>query len=107
MNKKVVGVIPQPEFIPFFDLQYDGRSNYRLVVRPRGALDSDVQHLAYLVEPICPQINEITTSQGGIPKSLQNQLAKQYKAKSLRQLAREYGVSYETVRRILKVIKQH
>ncbi|MFC2006042.1 recombinase family protein [Chloroflexota bacterium] len=35
-DKKVVAVTPQPEFVPFFDLQYDGKSNYTLAVRPRG-----------------------------------------------------------------------
>jgi hypothetical protein len=38
-DKKVVAVTPQPEFTPFFDLQYDGKSNYTLVVRPRGDLN--------------------------------------------------------------------
>ena len=38
-DKKVVGVIPQPEFIPFFDLQYDGKQKYTVVVRPRGDLN--------------------------------------------------------------------
>jgi hypothetical protein len=38
-DKMIVGVIPQPEFIPFFELQYDGSSNYTLVVRPRGDLN--------------------------------------------------------------------
>ena len=29
-DKMIIGVMPQPEFIPFFDLQYDGNSNYTL-----------------------------------------------------------------------------
>ncbi len=35
-DKMIIGVAPQPEFIPFFDLQYDGSPNYTLEVRPRG-----------------------------------------------------------------------
>ena len=35
-DKKVIAVTPQPQFVPFFDLQYDGKSNYTLAVRPRG-----------------------------------------------------------------------
>ena len=38
-DKRVVAVTPQPEFEPFFDLQYDAKSNYKLVVRPRGDLN--------------------------------------------------------------------
>ena len=35
-DKKIVAVTPQPEFTPFFDLQYDGVSKYMLHWRPRG-----------------------------------------------------------------------
>ncbi len=35
-DKKVLAVTPQPEFEPFFELQYGGKSKYKLVVRPRG-----------------------------------------------------------------------
>ncbi len=34
-NRKVVAVTPRPEFKPFFDLQYEGMSNYVLQKRPR------------------------------------------------------------------------
>ncbi len=35
-DKKVLAVTPRPESKPFFDLQYTGKSNYTLQVRPRG-----------------------------------------------------------------------
>lgn len=38
-DKKVLAVTPQPEFKPFFDLQYDGLSHYMLHWRPRGDLN--------------------------------------------------------------------
>ena len=34
-DKKVVAVTPRPEFKPFFELQYEGMSNYVLQMRPR------------------------------------------------------------------------
>ena len=35
-DKMIMAVTPRPEFKPFFDLQYAGKSNYELQVRPRG-----------------------------------------------------------------------
>lgn len=35
-DKRVVAVTPQPDFKPFFDLQYKGRSEGVLHWRPRG-----------------------------------------------------------------------
>lgn len=35
-DKKLLAVTPQPEFIAFFNLQYDGKSKYTIEVRPRG-----------------------------------------------------------------------
>ncbi|GAI37142.1 unnamed protein product, partial [marine sediment metagenome] len=35
-DRKVLAVTPKPEFKPFFDLQYEGLSNYVLQMRPRG-----------------------------------------------------------------------
>ncbi|MFC1939925.1 recombinase family protein [Chloroflexota bacterium] len=40
-DKKVLAVTPRPEFKPFFDLQYAGKSNYELQVRPRGGSGFD------------------------------------------------------------------
>ena len=70
-------------------------------MRPRGAQGSEVQ-LAYLVEVLCPQIADIAYCRRGIAPKLWRHLIKEHKAKSLRELAKEYGISHETVRRTLK-----
>jgi len=100
-NKMIIGVILQSEFIPFFDLQYDGKSKYRIEVRPRGAPGYEV-HIAYLVEKLCPQIKYIAITPRRLSTSQQVQVTRDRKDKSLRELARDYGVSHETVRRVLK-----
>ena len=69
--------------------------------RPRGALGSEVQ-LAYLVEVLCPQIKDIRMTRLGIHPSLWGKVIKKRKHNTLREIANEYGVSYETVRRIAK-----
>jgi len=60
-------------------------------------LGSEVQ-LAYLVELLCPGIKEITKRTRRLSDSQQAQIIKNHGKKSLRELAKEYGVSYETVR---------
>ena len=69
--------------------------------RPRGTLGSEVQ-LAYLVELLCPGIKEITIQTRKLPDSQQAQITRKHSKKSLRELAKEYGVSYETVRRTIR-----
>ncbi len=69
-------------------------------MRPRGALAADVQ-IAYLVEILYPNIKEITTSTRKLSISQQVQIRKNLSKKSLRQLAREYGVSREAIRRTI------
>ncbi len=93
--------MPQPEFKPFFGLQYEGMSHFVLQWRPRGALGSEVQ-LAYLVEVLCPQIKDIHITRLGIHPSLWGKVIKKRKSSTLREIANEYGVSYETVRRITR-----
>lgn len=66
--------------------------------RPRGALAPEVQS-AYLVELLCPRIKEITIQTRKLSDSQQAQIRKNLTKKSLRQLAREYGVSREAIRR--------
>jgi hypothetical protein len=69
--------------------------------RPRRALGSRV-HYAYIVEILCPKINKIRV----LPKKLsafqQKEIIQRLGNKSLRELAGEYNVSYETVRRTRK-----
>jgi len=67
--------------------------------RPRGALDSQVQP-AYIVEVLCPKINEIHISSRKLSAALQGEIILKLGKRSLRELAKEYNISYETVRRI-------
>ncbi len=76
-------------------------SRQRYWMRPRGALGSEVQ-LAYLVELLCPGIKEITIQTRKLSDSQQAQITSNHSEKSLRELAKQYRVSYETVRRVLK-----
>ncbi len=41
-DKMIIGVIPQPEFIPFFDLQYDGKSKYTIEVATPGGFEPPI-----------------------------------------------------------------
>jgi hypothetical protein len=65
------------------------------------ALDSRVQ-TAYIVEILCPKINEIYISPKKLSALQQTEIIHEIGKKSLRELAREYDISYETVRRITK-----
>ena len=40
-DKRVIAITPRPDYKPFFDLQYEGMSNYVLHMRPRGAFSID------------------------------------------------------------------
>lgn len=66
-----------------------------------GALSSEEQ-LAYLVEVLCPQIREIGITRSGIHPSLYVKIIMKRKYNTLREIAEEYGVSHETVRRITR-----
>ncbi len=102
-DKKVVAVTPQPEFEPFFDLQYDRKSNYKLVVRPRGASASYLQDLETGLFPVIVSV-PFRSGHKLLP-SIWPEVAERHKTESLRQLAKGYGVSHEAVRRTLAVIK--
>ena len=69
--------------------------------RPRGALASRVQD-SCSVEILYPNIKDITASTRKLSVSQQAQITRIRSKKSLRELAREYGVSYETVRRTIR-----
>ena len=69
--------------------------------RPRWAASSEVQ-IAYLVELLCPQIKDIGITRLGIHPSLRGKVIKKRKYKTVREIAQEYGVSHETVRRTIK-----
>jgi hypothetical protein len=66
-----------------------------------GALGSNV-HNAYIVEILCPKISEICVLPRKLSVLQQKEIIQKMGQVSLRKLAREYNVSYETVRRIRK-----
>ncbi len=70
-----------------------------------GAPGYEVQ-LAYIVDILCPQVKGITVLLRKLSVSQQTQITKKRGDKSLRELARKYGVSHETVRRNLKTGSQ-
>ena len=70
-------------------------------MRPRGALGSEVQ-TAYLTEIICPQIAYISIIVNKLSSPEQDEIIKKHNINSLRKLAKEYQVSYETIRRTIK-----
>ena len=70
-------------------------------VRPRGDLDSYLQYLEISLFPVYTPAILVVKSKRKLPSSLWPELAEQHKTKSLRQLANEYGVSYESVRRTI------
>ena len=75
-------------------------------MRPRGALGSEVQYSAYIVDLLCPQVKNIAVIPRKLSVSKQAQITKERSKKSLRELAREYGVSHETVRRVIRAAKK-
>ena len=60
-----------------------------------------LQYIVYPVDLLCPHIERINTSRTKLSPWSQRLIREQYGDKSLRQLAREYSVSYETVRRTI------
>ena len=70
--------------------------------RPRGALGSKLQS-AYIVELLCPEINQIRKSPKKLSSLQKKEIIQKLGKKSLRELATEYDVSYETVRRMISM----
>ena len=60
-----------------------------------------MQYIAYLVEVLCPTRNQLPKWNGKIDPSLWPELVDKCNVGSLRQAAKEYGISHEAVRRIL------
>jgi hypothetical protein len=69
-------------------------------MRPRWGSRSYLQYLDLGLFPVVSGIP--AKSKFKIPHHLWPELVEKCKTKSLRGLAKEYGVSYETVRRVLK-----
>ena len=104
-DTRVTAVTPTPEFKPFFDLQYEGMSQYVLRWRPRGDSGSEVRYTAYDITALCPQIKPAAVSRSRIPRSAWPEPSEHNQTKTLRELAKDYGVSHEAVRRALKSVR--
>jgi hypothetical protein len=98
-DSRVIEVKPRDELKTFFQLSFEEHLE-KSIWRPRGALDSRVQ-TAYNVELLCPKINEICISPKKLSSLQQTEIIQKIGKKGLRELAREYDVSYETVRKII------
>jgi hypothetical protein len=69
--------------------------------RPRGDSNPNVQYIAYLLEILCPPRARLIISHYKLPATFWSELAMHHKTSSLWELAKEYGVSHESVRRSL------
>ncbi len=74
-----------------------------LLWRPRWDSVPHVQYIAYLVEVLCPASNQLPKWTRKIDPSLWSELVDKCKDWSLRQVAKEYGISHEAVRRTINV----
>jgi len=61
-----------------------------------------MQYLDYGFYPVQAPLSLYTGWRGKLSPSIRFEVVKQYKEKSLRSLAKEYGVSHESVRRALQ-----
>ena len=74
--------------------------------RPRGAVGSEVQTIAYLTEVLCPEIADINCSRWGVPPRLWEELVKERNRKTLRQLARDYLATLQKIFVIFLALSQ-
>ena len=79
-------------------------SRQRSRVRPRSGSRSYVQYI-YLLEAICPTKAIPPKNGRKLPPEVLPELLAKRKTQSLRNLAREYGVSHEAIRGTLKAAK--
>ena len=74
--------------------------------RPRGGLASHLQYLERGLFPVHAPTSPVVNPRRKIPGSSLPELVERHRTASLRALAKEYGVSYETVRRSIESAKQ-
>ena len=92
-------------------LRWDGHSygiEAKLRVRkwrPRGDSNPSVQYVAYSVEALSLQSQQVIVSRHKLPLQSWPKLAEQHRTQGLRQLAQKYGVSHESIRRALASAK--
>jgi sensor domain CHASE-containing protein len=69
--------------------------------RPRGDLNPYLQYLEIGLFPVYISAVPVVSSEGKLPSRLVPELTERHRTQSLRQLAKEYGVSHEAVRRVI------
>jgi len=69
--------------------------------RPRGGLNPYLQYLEIGLFPFYLFAVPVVGSKGKLPSRLFPELIERHRTQSLRQLANEYGVSHEAVRRAI------
>ena len=89
------------EFRPFFDGRYEGLSNHVLEKRPRGDSNPYLQYVEIGLFPVYTPAILVVRPKGKLPSALWPDLTERHKNESLRQLANEYGVSHDAVRRTI------
>lgn len=105
-DNEVVAVKPQPELKPFFDLNYEAMqeklSQNFGKWRPRGGSEYHVR-LSIETFPVMAPLYLTVPDRPSrkLPPSLWPEVVARHKGKSLRELAEEYRVSRESVRRVL------
>ncbi len=62
-------------------------------------------YTAYDITALCPQIRPDAVSRSKIPRSAWPELAEHNQTKTLRELAKDHGVSHEAVRRALRSVR--
>ena len=94
-KERVVAVRPRSELRPFFQISEECQK--KSVWRPRPESRSHLQYI-YLLRAISPAITSPLKTRRKLQLHVLSELRAKSRSHSLRQLAREYGVSYETVR---------
>ena len=97
---------PEAEVLHFSNQKCLKLSHHGLQWRPRPDSRSHVQYI-YLLNALCPTEPPSQADQTAIPAYDIPELLGKRETHSLRQLAHEYGVSHETVRKALAVSRPH
>ena len=72
-----------------------------LLMRPRGDSNPYLQYLEIGLFPVGTPAVSVVRSKGKLPSRLVPELTERHRTQGLRQLAREYGVSHEAIRRAI------
>jgi len=100
-HNRVTGVKPKEELRPLFQLSYE--QHLKSITRQPESLRGRTCYFFINIFPVFGPVylTAVPSGRCKLPASLCPELAEQHKTHSLRQLAEEYSVSHETIRRIL------